>query len=60
MDNGIRGFILTAVHRRNADVLRSICVMAVGIHVEIVFHLQRTVLIIRIFVREIKFKLITK
>ena len=55
MDNGIRVSVLTAVHRRYADVLRSICVMAVRVYMDVVFHLQRTVLIIRIFVREIKF-----
>ena len=60
MGNGIRVSILTAVYRRNADVLRSICVMTVGIHVEVVFHFQRTVLIIWIFVRKIKYELITK
>ena len=60
MGNGIRGSILTAVHRRHADVLRSICVMAVGVHVEVVFHLQRTVLIIWIFICKIKFGMITK
>ena len=60
MGNGIRGSIFIAVHRRHADVLRLICVMVVGIHVEIVFHLQHTVLIIRIFVRKTKFGLIKK